>query len=87
MTENSAHLLQWLPLSAALGFIIGEAYSDHRRHRKYFQQATQELRERLDQAVPSTGSIYRALKQQRGVINDIHRRLLALSKSLEKRSS
>ena len=87
MTENSAHFLQWMPLAAAFGFIIGEAYSDLRRHRKYFQQATRELRERLDQAVPSTDSIHRALKQQRGVINDIHRRLMAVSKSLEKRPS
>jgi hypothetical protein len=66
MTENSAHLLQWMPLAAAVGFIIGEAYSDLRRRRKYFQEATQELRQRLDQAVPSNGSIHRALKQLRG---------------------
>ena len=87
MTEQAAHLLQWMPLSAAFGFIIGEAYCDLLRHRKRLRETTEELRKRLDQAAASDNSIHRALKQQRGVINDIHRRLLAVSKALEKRPS
>ena len=87
MTEQLAHFMQWLPLSTAFGFIIGETYSDLRRRRKHLQEATEELRQRLDHAATSTDSIHRALKQQRGVIHDIHRRLLAVSKGLEKRPS
>jgi hypothetical protein len=74
-------------LCTAFGFIIGEAYSDLRRHRRRFQETTEELRKRLDEAASSNHSLHRALKQQRGVINDIHRRLLAVSKGLEKRPS
>jgi len=85
MTEQATHFLQWLPLSAAFGFIIGETYSDLRRRRKYFQEATKDLRAKLDEATTSTDFLHRALKQQRGIINDIHRRLMAVSKGLEKR--
>jgi septal ring factor EnvC (AmiA/AmiB activator) len=87
MTEQLAHLMQWMPLSAAFGFIIGETYSDLRRRRRCLQEATEELRKRLEEAGTSTDSIRRALKEQRGVINDIHKRLIAVSKSLEKRPS
>jgi hypothetical protein len=87
MTEQLAHLMQWMPLSAAFGFIIGEAYADLRRRRKCLQETTEALRERLEQATTSTDSIHSALKEQRGLINDIHRCLLAVSKGLEKRPS
>jgi hypothetical protein len=87
MTELSAHLVQWMPLTAAIAFILGETYADLRRRRKHLREVTDELSERLKEAQTSTDSIHRALKQQRGVINDIHRRLLAVSKGLEKRPS
>jgi hypothetical protein len=85
MTEQAAHFLQWMPLPAAFGFIIGETYCDLCRHRKRLQETTEELRKRLDEATTSNDSIHRALKQQRGVLNDIHSRLVAVSKTLEKR--
>jgi len=88
MTENPVDFIPlWMILSAALGFIIGEACGDYRRHRNCLQQANEELRERLEEAAVETQPIRRALKEQRGVINDIHRRLLAVSKGLEKRPS
>jgi hypothetical protein len=74
-------------LSAAFGFVIGEVCGDYRRHRKCLEQTNDELRERLEEASAESKPIQRALKEQRGVINDIHRRLLAVSKGLEKRSS
>ena len=87
MTEKVSSLLQWMPISAAFGFIIGETYCNLLRHRKRFQDATEELREALKEAAKFTDSIHHALQRQRGVINDIHSRLLAVSKSLEKRQS
>ena len=88
MTENPADFIPiWMILSAAFGFIIGDACRDYRRHRNCLQQANEELRERLEEAATDTKPIQRALKEQRGVINDIHRRLLAVSKGLEKRPS
>ena len=51
------------------------------------QQADEELRDGLQEATTATEPIHRALKQQRGVINDIHCGLAAVSKGLEKRRS
>jgi hypothetical protein len=88
MTENPADFIPiWMILSAAFGFLVGEISGDNYRHRKCLQQANEELRDRHDEAAADTKPIQRALKEQRGVINDIHRRLLAVSKSLEKRPS
>jgi septal ring factor EnvC (AmiA/AmiB activator) len=88
MTENPADFIPiWMILSAAFGFIIGDAFGDSTRHRKCLQQANEELRDRLQESTTDTEPIHRALKQQRGVINDIHSRLVAVSKGLEKRPS
>jgi hypothetical protein len=85
--ESAAVLPLWMLLSAAFGFIIGDAFGDSTRHRKCLEQANDELRERLEEAAADSKPIQRALKEQRGVINDIHSRLLAVSKGLEKRPS
>ena len=87
MTEQLAHFLQWMPLAAAIGFIIGETYCDLLRHRKHYQGATEELRDRLKDAATFADSIHRALRQQRGVINDIHKQVSAVTKALQKRPS
>jgi hypothetical protein len=88
MTENPADFIPiWMILSATFGFIVGEAFGDSSRHRKCLQQANEELRDRLQEATTDTEPIHCALKQQRGVINDIHSRLVAVSKGLEKRPS
>ena len=76
----------WMLLSACFGFLVGELCGDYNRHRKCLQRENDELRDRLD-AAPDGQPIQRALKEQRGVINDIHRRLVAVSKGLEKQTS
>jgi hypothetical protein len=38
----------WMLLSAAFGFIIGEAYGDQARHRKCLEQANADLRDQLE---------------------------------------
>lgn len=81
------HLLPWMPLAGAVGFILGEAYSDLRRRRKSYQDATDQLRETLNEAATFTDSIHRALRQQRAVINDIHKQMTAVTKSLKNRPS
>ena len=88
MTENPVDFIPiWMILSAAFGFLLGEVSGDSSRHRKCLQEANEELRDRLQEANTDTEPIQRALKEQRGVINDIHSRLLAVSKGLEKRAS
>jgi len=76
----------WMLLSACFGFLVGELCGDYNRHRQCLQRENEELRDRLE-AAPNGRPIQRALKEQRGVINDIHRRLVTVSKGLEKQPS
>ena len=85
--ESAAVLPIWMLLSAAFGFIIGETCGDHFRLRKHLQQANEDLHDQLQNAQPSVETIHRALNQQRSVINDIHKRVVAVTKALQNRSS
>lgn len=85
--ESAAVLPIWMLMSAAFGFMIGDAFGDSRRHRKCLEQDNDNLRSRLDEAHAGGEPIYRQLKQQRGILNDIHKRVTAVTKSLPKRPS
>jgi len=85
--ESAAVLPLWMLLSAAFGFIIGEACGNNYRHRKCLEQANEDLRNELQLAGGREEPLAQALKQQRSIVNDIHRRLAAVSKALEKRPS
>ena len=88
MIEEAADFIPiWMVLSAAFGFIVGEAYGDQARHRKCLEQANADLRDQLQNAHTCSPSMQTALDQQRRIINDIHRRVVAVTKSLEKRAS
>ena len=88
MIENSADFLPiWMLMSAAFGFMIGDALGDSRRHRKCLERENDDLHDRLDGAHADGESIYRELRHQRGVINDIHKKMAAVTKGLEKRPS
>jgi len=88
MIESTADFLPiWMLVSAAFGFIVGEAFGDSVRHRKCLQQANDDLRDQLDKAHAFEEPLHQELKRQRGIINDIHRQLRAVTKALEKRSS
>jgi len=77
----------WMLLSAAFGFIIGNAFGDQTRHRKCLEQTNADLREQLQKAQSCELPLQRALDQQRRVINDIHKRVNAVQKGLEKPAS
>jgi hypothetical protein len=47
----------------------------------------QELRDELAKVRACESPLHRELKQQRGVINDIHEQMTAVSKALQKRPS
>ena len=85
--ESAAVLPMWMLLSAAFGFIIGEAFGDSRRHRKCLEQSNEDLRDELEKARIDREPLHRALKQQRGVLNDIHKQMTAVTKALQKRPS
>ena len=69
-------------LSAAFGFVIGDGFGDAVRHRQCLQQANEDLRDELDRARAGEEQLHRTIQEQRGVINDIHRNVVALSKNL-----
>ena len=88
MIENSADFLpSWMVLSAAFGLIVGEAWGNNFRHRKCLEQANEDLRDQLQKAHPCEEQLHQALKQQRSVINDIHKHVVAVSKALQKHPS
>jgi len=88
MTDDPAAFIPiWMLLSAAFGFIIGEACGDNFRHRKCLEQANDDLREELANPRLTEKPLLRELRQQRGEINDIHKQILAVSKALQKRPS
>ena len=78
--ESTAFLPMWMLLSAAFGFMAGEAFGDSTRHRKCLEQINDDLRDRLDEARAGGEPIHRQLKQQRGILNDIHKQVTAVTK-------
>ena len=86
MIENFADYLPlWMLLSAAFGFMIGDAFGNSRRHRKCLEQSNKDLRDALQQYRTDAKPIHRELRKQRGVVNDIHKRVVALVEAQEKR--
>ena len=82
--EATAVLPIRMILSVAFGFFVGELCGDYSRHRKYLEQVNAELRERLQQSATCQEPLHDEIKHQRSVLHDIHRRLLAVTKGLEK---
>ncbi len=75
-------------LSAAFGFMIGDACGDNRRHRKCLEETNEDLRAELEERVDTaTGPIHQELKHQRGVLHDVHKQITAVSKALQKHPS
>jgi hypothetical protein len=74
-------------LSASFGFLIGEAFGDSRRHRKCLEQENEDLRKQLQNNPSNTTNLGSALDQQRRIINDIHKRVIAVTKGFQKPSS
>ena len=88
MIDESAALLPlWMVLSAAFGFIIGDLCGDLYRHRKCLEQANADLRAQLDQTSSNDQAQRRELKQQRGILKDIHKQILVVTKGLSKPTS
>jgi hypothetical protein len=82
--ESAAVLPIWMLLSATFGFMIGEAVGGQARVRKYLEQANDDLREQLRAARPEASHLEQELTQQRRVINDIHKRIAAVTKGFKK---
>jgi methylthioribose-1-phosphate isomerase len=85
--ESAAVLPIWMLISAAFGFMVGEALGGQARVRKYLEQANDDLREQLQAVRPGPSNLQQELAQQRHVINDIHKRIAAVTKGLQKPTS
>lgn len=85
--ESAAVLPLWMLISATFGFMLGEAVGGHARLRKYLEQANQDLREQLQQVRPAPANLQQELNQQRRIINDIHKRIAAVTKGPQKPAS
>ncbi len=82
--ESAAVLPLWMLISATFGFMIGEALGGQARLWKYLEQANEDLRQELEEARSCEAPLHTALQQQRRIIDDIHKRVVAVSKGLEK---
>ena len=89
IAEASAMLPIWMLLSAAFGFLVGDACGDFYRHRKCLEDTNAELHQRLEE----TRDLHRASAEGRSSSNAASStisisRLVAVSKGLiQKRPS
>ena len=88
MIETTADVLPiWRLISAAFGFMIGDALGQNFGRRKCLEQANEDLRDELAKVRASEAPVSSELKRQRGLLHDIHKHVVAVSKGLEKRPS
>ena len=80
MTENTASILLWMLIVFSLGFMIGWAGGELRSRSRCAEEKVEDLRDQLEEAATQQ----RQLRQMRSVLNDTHKRLLAVSKGLQK---
>ena len=88
MIETTADVLPiWMLISAAFGFMIGDALGQNFGRHKCLEEINDDLRDELDKARACGEPSSQELKRIRGEINDIHKHVLAVSKGLEKHPS
>ena len=80
MTEAMAFFPLWMMLFASFGVVIGWALGDEVRRRKNAEERVDELREQLRHPCPEPPIWPRLLNEQRSLLNDIHKRIVAVSK-------
>jgi hypothetical protein len=83
MNEGNSYILLYMLIAVALGSIMGLGFGEQTGRRKGAEDLVRELRDRLE-SPPDTA---RQLKHLQGVLNDVHKKITAVSKSLEKRPS
>ena len=85
--ESAAVLPLWMLISAAFGFILGEALGGQGRIRKYLEQANDDLREQLQQGRPGESKLSEELSRQRQTLDEIHRYLMPVTQGSTKPTS
>jgi hypothetical protein len=85
--ESAAFLPLWMLMSATFGFMIGEALGGQARVRRYLEQANEDLRDQLRKAQPCTSNPQSELGQHRRILIDLHKRIIAVTKGVQKPAS
>ena len=80
MTENTASILVWMLLVFSLGFMIGWTGGELRSRSRCAEEKVEDLRDQLEEAA----TLDSQLREMRSVLNDAHKRILDVSKGLEK---
>jgi len=80
VTEDTAYILMWMLIVFSLGFIIGWTGGEELSRRRCAEEKVEDLRGQLEEAATQQ----RQLQLMRSVLNDTHKRILAVSKGLEK---
>ncbi|MGC1362679.1 MAG: hypothetical protein WA602_17725 [Silvibacterium sp.] len=82
MSDDTALMLLWALIFAAVGLMVGVKLGDEARRRRCAEDKVDQLRDQLEHA--SAPIQERQLKEMRSVLNDAHKHILAVSKGLQK---
>ena len=85
--ETMAVIPVWILLFVSLGFMIGWVCGDEVRRRMNAEDRVRELSEgglTMQQILVNTQTLERIIRDQRGVINDAHKKITAVSKGVIK---
>ncbi len=85
MTEATSWILVWMMIMLCLGFMLGWDLGDQVRRRKHAEQQVDELRGQLERTGAEQQSRDLQLRQLHRVVNDTHRLVRGVTKTLEKR--
>jgi len=83
MNEGDSYILLYMLMAVALGFMMGWGFGEQTGRKQSAEDLIDELRDRLH----STTDLTRQMKHLQAVVNDLHRKVSAVSKGLGKRPS
>jgi AraC-like DNA-binding protein len=83
MNEGNSYILPYMLMAVTLGFMMGWGFGEQTGRKDSAEDLIDELRDRLQ----SSTDLTRQLKQLQAVINDLHRKVSAVSKGLGKHPS
>ena len=82
MTDNTAWILTYMLIVAAFAFMIGWTCGEQVCRCKNAEEKVAELSDQLDHSCSGTQQ-QREFKELRRVLNDVHKRMAAVSKALK----
>jgi hypothetical protein len=84
MTENTVAILLYMLMATAFGFMVGWTCGEQVCRRQYAEDRVEEFTEQLDLVRSASPVSDRQFKELRGVLNDAHKHIVAVSKALQK---